>query len=74
MWTWRCLHNVSTPRSVGGAKDQDLSRFGSQLAILRAYAAQHGGRAMFFYDTGTPIRVIEFAAKRLGPENVQPIP
>jgi hypothetical protein len=60
---------------VGGPfKDADLSRFGSQLKVLKTYAAQHGGRAMFFYDRGTPDRVIEFAAQRLGAENVQPIP
>jgi hypothetical protein len=30
---------------VGGAKKaDDLARFGSQLKILRTYAAEHGGR------------------------------
>lgn len=60
---------------VGGPfKDADLPHFGSQLRVLKTYAAQHGGRAMFFYDKGTPDRVIEFAAQRVGRENVQPIP
>jgi hypothetical protein len=60
---------------VGGfSKSYEPSHFGSQLTVLRTYAAQHGGRAMFFYDKGTPDSVIEFAAKRLGPENVRPIP
>lgn len=60
---------------VGGpSKADELSDFGVQLKKIKTYADQQGGRAMFFYDTGTPDTVIQFAKQRLGAENVQPIP
>src|SRR5262249_25858632 len=67
---WRGIY-----AEVGGpSKDLKLQRFDTQLRLLRTYAAQHGGRAMFFYDSGTPDSVLELARQRLGAENVVPIP
>jgi hypothetical protein len=60
---------------VGGpSKRFDWVRFGKQLKLLIAYTELHGGRAMFFYDQGTDQAVVDFAVKRLGVENVKPIP
>jgi hypothetical protein len=60
---------------VGGpSKANELSDFGVQLKKIKTYADQQGGRAMFFYERGTPDTVIQFAKQRLGAENVQPIP
>ncbi len=60
---------------VGGpSKANEPSDFGVQLEKIKTYADQQGGRAMFFYDKGTPDTVIELAKRWLGAENVQPIP
>ena len=59
---------------VGGpAKQANLSHFGQQLAALKTYANDQGGRAVFFYAPGTDPSLIEFAVRRLGPDNVFPI-
>jgi RHS repeat-associated protein len=57
-----------------GLTNDQLSKFGSQLTVLREYARQQGGEAYFYYARGTPQQVIEQAKRFLGPDNVLPIP
>jgi filamentous hemagglutinin len=58
----------------GAAKAISPSAFGRQLQIVQAYAESQGGTAKFLYASGTPQSVIDQAIKRLGADNVGPIP
>ena len=64
-----------TPIEVGGpSKDFSPSDFGNQIRRLWGYANKIGKPGQFWYDTGTPQNILDIAAKRLGWENVIPIP
>lgn len=58
--------------AVGGpAKAKDLGKLGTQLKKLKVLAAERGVPAIAYFEANTPEKVIEFAIKRLGKDNVK---
>jgi hypothetical protein len=57
--------------AVGGpAKAKDLGKLGTQIKKLKLVAEERGVKAQAFFAEETPEEILEFAAKRLGAENV----
>ena len=57
-----------------GFTPDQLSKFGTQLRTLAAYAEQEGGEAFFYYTKGTPQAALNVAARWVGQANVIEIP
>jgi filamentous hemagglutinin len=61
--------------AVGGpAKAKDLGKLGTQLKVLKSEADSRGVPAKAAFEEGTPQSAIDFAKKKLGPENVFTFP
>jgi hypothetical protein len=60
---------------VGGpAKAVNLAKFGQQLQRVAWSANEAGGRAIFYYEPGTPQVAIDLAVKWFGEGGARPIP
>jgi hypothetical protein len=54
----------------GGAKASNLGNLGRVIQLYQAEAAARGVGVQAYFAAGTPERVLEFTAQRIGPQNV----